>query len=185
MSWIDKTAVIGPGVEIGNDVIIGPYCVIGYPAEHPRIPYQFRGKVIIGDNCVLTKSITVDCPMTEGEYTVIGNGSHLYAQAHVGHDCKIGKNVVIAGAKIGGHSIIEDYCNIGLGAVTHQFTRLAPGIMLGAGSFIKGTHVRSYRIFAGSPARDIGLNKVLLERLIQDGTIPAQDLSDYSDLFEG
>lgn len=185
MNNIHATAIIGPNVTIGDNVFIGPYCVIGTPAEHPRIPYAALGKVVIGEGSILTKLITVDSPMSEGEYTIIGKGCHLYAHAHIGHDSKIGKNVLITGAKIGGHSIIEDYCNIGLNAVTHQFTRLAPGTMLGAGSFIKGTHVRPFRIFAGSPAKDIGLNKILLERLIDSGAMPSQSLFDYSYLFEG
>lgn len=34
MNYIHPTALIGPNVELGDNNYIGPFCIIGYPAEH-------------------------------------------------------------------------------------------------------------------------------------------------------
>jgi UDP-N-acetylglucosamine acyltransferase len=79
--------------------------------------------------------------------------------AHIGHDCNIQSNVTIScGAKIGGHSIIEQYSNIGLNAVLHQFAHVEEGCMIGASAFFKGES-EPYTKYAGVPARKLGENK--------------------------
>ena len=78
--------------------------------------------------------------------------------AHIGHDCSIFDNVTIScGAKIGGHSIIEEGSNIGLNAVLHQFTHVGENCMIGASAFLKG-EAKSNTKYAGVPAREIGSN---------------------------
>lgn len=180
MKYIDETAKIGPNVDIGNDVVIGPYCVIGFPAEHPTEPYRVAGKVVIKDGARLYKLVTVDASLYDDGVTVVGEGCILMAHSHVGHDAKLGRRVTLAtGAKIGGHSVIGEFSNIGLNAVTHQRSTLAPGTMLGASSFIKGDYVLPFCIFVGSPAKMVGPNRVLLQRLENEG------IADYSYLLEG
>jgi len=180
VNLIHHTAEIGPNVEIGAGVIIGPYCVIGFPAEHPSEPYEVAGKVIIKDGARLYKLITVDASLYKDGATIIGEGCVLMAHSHVGHDAQLGRRVTLAtGAKIGGHSVIGDYSNIGLNAVTHQRSKLAAGTMLGASSFIKGERDDPFRIFVGSPAKDICQNTVLLERLQDEGII------DFAHLLTG
>jgi hypothetical protein len=51
--------------------------------------------------------------------------------------------------------------------------------MLGASSFIKGEHLTPFRIFVGSPAKDIGQNIIGLQRLSDD------DMLDFAYLLEG
>jgi len=163
---IHPTAIIGANVEIGEGVTIGPYCVIGGPAEHPREPYVIKGKIKIGNGVTMTMGVTVDSPLTDEGLTIIGDGCYLMAKSHVGHDGKLGKQVTLStGSKIGGHSIIGDHSTIGLNSCTHQRTELAEGTMLGANSFIKGINKEPFRIFVGSPAKDIGINQFLLNRL--------------------
>jgi UDP-N-acetylglucosamine acyltransferase len=79
--------------------------------------------------------------------------------AHIGHDCIIQDNVTIScGAKIGGHSIIKAYSNIGLNAVLHQFTTIERGCMIGASAFIKCA-TEEFSKYAGVPAKKIGTNE--------------------------
>ena len=178
MNFIHRTAIIGSNVELGDNVVIGPFCVIGTPAEHPREPYIARGTVIVGNNVKLYKLVTVDSPIANDGMTIVGDGCTMMAHSHLGHDVQLGRDVAIAtGAKLGGHSLIGDYCNIGLNAVAHQRTILARGTMLGACSFAKGEYVNEFRILVGSPARDIGENKVLIKKLIDEGVFNLADLS--------
>jgi acyl-[acyl carrier protein]--UDP-N-acetylglucosamine O-acyltransferase len=78
--------------------------------------------------------------------------------AHIGHDCLIYSNVTIScGAKIGGHTVIKQYSNIGLNAVLHQFSIIEQGCMIGASAFFKGT-TQEFSKYAGVPARYLSPN---------------------------
>lgn len=179
-NYIHPTAIIGPNVTMGTGNYIGPYCIIGYPAEHKEYwkgeHYKthltssrgdsiytegntiFTGKVEIGNNNTFTGLVTVDAG-TEG-ITSIGDNCWFLKHSHVGHDSVIGDNVTIScGAKVGGHSIINNNCNIGLNACLHQWTDLPEGVMVGMGAIVtKKTQLEPFRKYAGVPARDIGSN---------------------------
>ena len=162
-NFIHRTAIIGDNVELGDNNYIGAYCIIGDPAEHKKFWGKKDGwdepksKVYIGDNNIITGLVTIDAG-TEYE-TFIRNNCFIMKHAHIGHDCRIWDNVTIScGAKIGGHSIIKEYSNIGLNAVLHQFTTIERGCMIGASAFIKG-ETEEFTKYAGVPARKIGINE--------------------------
>ena len=173
-NFIHPTAIIGDNVILGDNNYIGAYCIIGDPAEHKKY-WQYeeqikdygtlkimqkgqikRGKVLIGDNNVITGLVTIDAG-TE-DITTIGNNCFLLKHSHIGHDCHIYDNVTIScGAKIGGHSIIEQYSNIGLNAVLHQFSYIKEGCMIGASAFFKGES-EPFTKYAGVPAKYLSPN---------------------------
>ena len=153
---IHPTAVIGDNVILGDNNFIGPYCVIGEKAEHKKYWDQPIGKVFIGDNNIITGLVTIDAG-TESP-TIIEDNCFIMKHAHIGHDSWILHNVTIScGAKIGGHSIIKAYSNIGLNAVLHQFTTIEQGCMIGASAFFKGESEIETK-YAGVPARKLGKN---------------------------
>ena len=155
-NFIHHTAIIGDNVVLGDNNYIGPYCVIGEKAEHKKYWDQPIGKVIIGNNNVITGLVTIDAG-TETD-TIIENDCFIMKHAHIGHDCKILSRVTIScGAKIGGHSIIGESSNIGLNAVLHQFSVIRKGCMIGASAFFKGESEVETK-YAGVPARKLGLN---------------------------
>lgn len=156
-NYIHPTAIIGDNVILGDNNYIGPYCVIGERAEHKKYWNEQIGKVRIGDNNVITGLVTIDAGTIED--TIIKNNCFIMKHSHIGHDCWIMDNVTIScGAKIGGHSIIKEDCNIGLNAVLHQFTTIERGCMIGASAFIKG-QTEEYSMYVGVPAKRIGQNK--------------------------
>lgn len=162
--YIHPTAVIGPNVEIGAGTYIGPFCIIGYPAEHKQFwPYPdgsgMVGKVVIGKNCVITGHVTIDASTTD-EPTYIGHNVWMLKHSHVGHDAFIGNDVIIScGAKIGGHAIICPGCNIGLNATIHQRVEVPHNCMIGMGAAVtKKLEMKDGRKYAGVPAKDIGPN---------------------------
>jgi UDP-N-acetylglucosamine acyltransferase len=168
MNYIHHTAVIGPNVELGEGNYIGPFCIIGMPAEHKTFwpdrnccggldEAQF-GKVIIGNNNVFTGHVTIDAG-TETD-TVIGDNCFLMKSVHCGHDTQIGNDVTIScGAKIGGHTVVGNYSNIGLNAVVHQKQTIAEGVMIGMGAVVtKKLATEPYKTYAGNPAKMIGEN---------------------------
>jgi UDP-N-acetylglucosamine acyltransferase len=155
-NFIHPTAIIGDNVILGDNNYIGAFCIIGDPAEHKKYWGQEKGKVIIGNNNIVTGLVTIDAG-TEVP-TIIEDGCFIMKHAHIGHDCRIMNNVTIScGAKIGGHSIVGEGSNIGLNAVLHQFSIIKRGCMIGASAFFKGESEIEMK-YAGVPARKLGSN---------------------------
>ena len=116
---IGKNCIIHPHVTIydhtviGNDVIIHANTVLGadafYYKKRPEgfDPLVSCGNVVIEDGVTLGASCTIDKGVTAS--TVIGKGTKIDNQVHVGHDTIIGKKCLIA-AQVGiaGCVIIED-----------------------------------------------------------------------------
>lgn len=156
---IHPTAIIGPGVKLGKGNYIGPYCIIGMPAEHREKWNPYPGEVLIGDNNIFTGHVTIDAG-TDGP-TFIGDNCFMMKHSHIGHDAMIGSDVTIScGAKIGGHCHIFDQANIGLNAVIHQRQNIKQGVMIGMGSVVTAKlKVENFQTYAGNPAKHIGANK--------------------------
>ena len=164
-NYIHPTALIGPNVEMGDNNYIGPYCVIGFPAEHKEfwredaiIPGN-PGKVIIGNGCKFTGHVTIDAGTVHD--TIIGDNDWMLKHSHAGHDSDIGSQTVVScGAKIGGHCWVGTDCNIGLNAVIHQRKIIPHSCMIGMGAVItKKTELLPGMKYAGNPARCLGENK--------------------------
>lgn len=154
---IHPTALISPNVVIEDDVYIGPYCVIGFPPEWKGKEEQNKG-VFIGRGTRITGMVTIDAGAEQ--VTTIGRNCYIMKHAHVGHDCTINEGVTIScGAKIGGHTIVDAFTNIGLNAVIHQRQVIQSGCMIGMGSVVtKKLITEKNRKYAGNPAKDIGEN---------------------------
>jgi UDP-N-acetylglucosamine acyltransferase len=157
MKDIHPTVVLGPNVTIEDDVYIGPFCIIGMPAEWKGKEHIDKG-VIIKSGTRITGLVTIDSGV-EGP-TIIQNNCYLMKHSHVGHDALIGKNVIIScGAKVGGHAVISDGCNLGLNSVIHQKVIVPEGCMIGASAFVgKKSVLEPFRKYAGVPVKDIGSN---------------------------
>lgn len=158
MTNIHSTAVIGKNVTIEEDVYIGPYCVIGMPAEWKGKEDIDQG-VLIKKGTRITGLVTIDSGVER--ITTIGENCYLMKHSHVGHDAQLKDNVTLScGAKIGGHSIIESNTNIGLNAVVHQKVTVPEGCMIGASGFVgKKSILKPFHKYAGVPVKELGTNE--------------------------
>lgn len=156
-NYIHPTAIIGDNVKLGKNNYIGPYCIIGFPAEH-RKHWHECGEVIIGDNNRFTGLVTIDAG-TETP-TVIFNNVTMLKHSHVGHDVIVHDNCTIScGAKIGGHVILYANVNVGLNACIHQRVEIPEGCMIGMNAAVtKKTELERFMKYAGVPAKAIGVN---------------------------
>ena len=99
-------------------MVINPNAVIGSDAfyYHQRSdksfePWHSIGRVIIEDDVRIGALCTIDRGVSGN--TVIGKGSKLDDQVHVGHGVVIGKHCLIAAQSgIAGKTIIQDYVTI-------------------------------------------------------------------------
>jgi UDP-N-acetylglucosamine acyltransferase len=153
---IHETAIIYDGVVIEPNVQIGPYCIIGAPAE-------WKGKtsdkgVRICEGAILTGLITIDAGVERTTY--IGPNCYIMKHAHVGHDAILHSGATIScGAKIGGHANIGQNTNIGLNSVIHQKKIVPQDCMIGMGSVLtKGLIMSPGMKYAGNPAKLLGEN---------------------------
>lgn len=164
MAIIDPSVQLGEGVTVGPFVVINKNVVIGDNTEvmaHAHIDSNttlgrecrifpsaslgtypqditYAGEetsLEIGDKVTVREFVTVNRGTIKDEgVTRIGDGCFLMAYAHVGHDCRIGRNVVMANnLAMSGHVIVDDDVFISGTVGIHQF------VHVGTQAYIAGT----------------------------------------------
>jgi UDP-N-acetylglucosamine acyltransferase len=152
-------------VQLGKGVEVGAYSVIGGAAEIKKQRQLRHGKVIIESKTIIREHVTIHSSRNRHGTTYIGKGCYIQAHAHIGHDCQIGDNVIIACyACVGGHTLINDHANLALHTVTHPRTYIKEGTILGCNSFAKGI-LEPWSVYVGSPAKRIKANNHLRRKL--------------------
>ena len=122
---IGAYSVIGPNVEIGEDVIIHsqvnisrntkigngnkiyPFAAIGNDPQDLKYNGE-KTKLVIGNNNKIREYVTIH-PGTSGGggITKIGDNCLFMISSHIAHDCEVGNNVIIANnVPLGGHVTI-------------------------------------------------------------------------------
>ena len=178
---IGPFAIIGPGVRVGRgteicaratverNANIGSGCYIGSGAIIGGDPQdlKFSGEatwVDIGDNTRIREYVTVNRGTAASERTVVGSGCLLMSYVHVGHDCRIGDDVVLAnGVELGGHVLIGDSVVVGGSTSIHQFVRVGERAFIGGRSSVP-RDIPPYTKAAGDPLKLYGTNTVGLRR---------------------
>lgn len=176
---IGPYSIIGRNVTIGKNTTIGAYSHVEFTeiGENCRISYyvclgappqdiKYTGrktKVVIGDNCTIREYSTIH-RASKTEVTKVGNGCFLMSYIHIGHDCVLGEEVIMANcASLGGYTHIEDYAVLGALVGVHQFSRIGTLTMLGAGT-MAAQDIPPYTIACGDRAKLYGLNIIGLRR---------------------
>ena len=158
-AYIQSNVVIHEHTTIGDHVIIHSGAIIGTDAfyfkkkENTFKKWRTGGRVIIEDHvdigagCTIAKGVSGD--------TIIGQGTKMDCQVHVGHGVVIGKNCLIA-AQVGiaGKSIIED--NVTL----YGQAGIAQSITIGANSIVSAKSgvaksLEGNKTYFGAPAIEI------------------------------
>ena len=175
-SIIADNVYIGSGTVVGPHVIIDPYvsisknCRIFQYASIGAIPQaiKFSGEksfVKIGRGSTIREFVTINRGTAFGTgVTEIGEENLLMAYCHVAHDCKTGRNVILANsATLAGHITVGDYATIGGLVAIHQFVRIGDYAFVGGKSAVP-KDIPPYVIASGDRAKLYGLNKVGLKR---------------------
>lgn len=160
---ISKGVIIKSGVRIGENNDIHPYAVIGDMPQDIKRPKK-KGEIIIGNSNTIREFSTINLPIGEGTETKIGGNNYLMAYSHVGHNCKIGNNVLLVnGATLGGYSEVEDFAYISAFVPVHQWVKIGAYSLVGGGFRIIKDLV-PFAMAAGSPLRVISYNSRGLRR---------------------
>ena len=148
-------------VTLGREVVLHSGCVIGADGFgyvlHDGIYENFPqiGRVEIGDRVEIGANSCVDRAALG--VTSIGDGSKLDNMVHIGHNCKIGRHVVIAAQTgISGGVVVEDYVVIGGQVGIGDKARIESRAVLGSGSGVLTSKiVRGGQVLWGTPARPL------------------------------
>jgi UDP-3-O-[3-hydroxymyristoyl] glucosamine N-acyltransferase len=181
-SWIGPGVVVGDGVVVGRDcqlqarvtvypgTVMGDRVVVqagavlgstgfgyarnGETGEYLIFPQQ--GRLVVEDDVEIGANTTIDRGAL-GE-TRIGHGTKIDNLVHIGHNCVIGKNVIIAAQTgISGSSVVEDGAILGGQVGIGEHATVGAGVILGGGAgVLSGKKMRGPgEVFWGRPARPL------------------------------
>ena len=132
---IQAHAIIKRGAVLGDRVVVHPFAVIGGDPQDLKFDRATASGVRIGAGTVLREHVTVNRSTRPGGFTEIGENCFLMASSHVGHDCVVGRQAVLANAVLlAGHVHVGDYAFLGGGSSFHQFLRVGESAMVSGGS---------------------------------------------------
>jgi UDP-3-O-[3-hydroxymyristoyl] glucosamine N-acyltransferase len=163
------------GVQVGDRAILHSGCVIGADGfgfvfdkdRYRKFPQV--GRVLIGNDVEIGANACVDRGAL-GE-TVIGDGTKLDNMVHIGHNCRIGRHVVIAAQTgLSGGVVVEDYAIIGGQVGIGDKARIKSRAVIGSGAGVLTSKVvHAGEVMWGTPARPL---KEHLEQLASLGRLP-------------
>ncbi len=162
-TWIGPHVHIANGSTLGKNCKVHPGAVVGGPPQD----LKYKGEpttLEVGDNTVIRECVTLNRATIETGRTVIGSDCLFMAYSHVGHDCRVGNNVIMAnGSPLGGHVHLGDYVIIGGMSPVHQFVHIGDHAMIGGG-FRVVKDVPPYALCGQEPLCFEGLNIIGLRR---------------------
>jgi UDP-N-acetylglucosamine acyltransferase len=160
---VQSHMVIEGEVAIGRGNFIGHGAIIGVPPQDVSFSPDRKTKVEIGDDNIIRDYCTIHRGSPEGSATKIGDKNFLMAGAHVGHNCVIGNNVIIANnCLLGGYVRVDDGAFLGGGSTFHQFMHIGRLVMV-QGSSAFGKDLPPF-VVAAERNSVFGLNMVGLRR---------------------
>ena len=181
-SEIGENTIIQPNVFVGNNVKIGKNCLIhsnvclydhtvvgdnviihsgtilGADAFYYKNRPEKYDKLVSGGNVLINNNVEIGalCTIDKGvtASTVVGEGSKIDNQVHIGHDTVLGKRCLIASqVGISGCVIIEDFVTIwGQVGVTSGIT-IGEKAVISAQSGVSKS-LEGHKSYFGTPADD-------------------------------
>ncbi|TGL63024.1 UDP-3-O-(3-hydroxymyristoyl)glucosamine N-acyltransferase [Leptospira ognonensis] len=166
---IESGVEIGENTELRSGVVIYYNCKLGknnlihsntvigadgfgfYDFDGIRYKVPQIGNVVIGDDVEMGANCTVDRAALEE--TTIGNFTKFDDHVHIGHNCRVGNYVYIAGATVlAGSVTLEDGCILaGQSAVAEHLTMKKGSILMGLSGLTEDSKEKT--AYFGIPAR--------------------------------
>jgi UDP-N-acetylglucosamine acyltransferase len=160
---VQSHVVIEGEVTICSGNLIGHGAVIGASPQDVSFSPQRQTKVEIGNDNIIREYCTIHRGTADGSSTKIADENFLMAGAHIGHNCIIGSNVIIANnCLLGGYVQVDDGAFLGGGSTFHQFMHVGRLVMV-QGSSAFGKDLPPF-VIAAERNSVFGLNVVGLRR---------------------
>jgi UDP-N-acetylglucosamine acyltransferase len=149
---------------VGARTTIAPFASLGTPPQSVK----YRGgptRLVIGEVCDIREAVTMNIGTEDDRgVTEVGMRCMFMAGSHVGHDCLVGDEVILANnAVLGGHVVIGKHSFLGGQAAVHQYVRVGENVMVSGVSGV-ACDVIPFGFAMGQYAYLHGLNMVGLRR---------------------
>jgi UDP-N-acetylglucosamine acyltransferase len=161
---VSHVAIDGP-TKIGSDNSFFPFCAIGMDPQD--VTYQGEAtRLEIRDHNEIRECVTISRGTVKGGgVTRVGSHTLIMAYAHIGHDTVIGDHcMLVNGATLAGHVIVEEWAVVGALCPVHQFVRIGAHSYIGGGTTITQDVLPFSMTSASRDTHAYGMNKVGLER---------------------
>jgi UDP-N-acetylglucosamine acyltransferase len=151
-------------VSIGEDCQIFQYAAIGGAPQDLKFHGE-KSYLTIGRGSIIREFVTINRGTEAGGgITEVGEENYLMAYTHIAHDCKTGRQVILANnSTLAGHIEIGDHATIGGLVAIHQFVKIGNYAYIGGKSAVV-KDIPPFVIAAGDRATLHGLNNVGLKR---------------------
>lgn len=167
---IGENTHIGPHVVIDGHTRIGKnnrifqFCSLGEIPQDKKYAGE-PTRLEIGDNNTIREFCTFNIGTSQdAEVTRVGNHNWIMAYVHLAHDCQVGSHTIFANnASLAGHVRIEDYAILGGFSLVHQFCQIGMHAITGMGAALS-QDVPPYVTAAGNPTAPHGINSIGLKR---------------------
>ena len=175
--------IIGPEVQLGENCKLHPHVVLGGPSKlgsnNQIFPFAVVGgepqditykgeptRLEVGDRNVIREYVTITRgTLKGGGATRVGSDTLIMAYTHIGHDSVIGDHaMLINGATLAGHVIVEQWAVVGALCPVHQFVRIGAHSYVGGGTTITQDVLPYSMTSAERDTHAFMLNKVGLQR---------------------
>lgn len=164
--------VLQPGTTVGRECTLHPGVVIGAdgfgyrpaPDGNGIVKIPHIGGVRIGDGVEIGANTAID----RGKFgdTTIGDGTKIDNLVQIGHNCTVGRFVIICGAcAIGGSTTIGDGATLAGACMIADNVTIAPGAKLGGAAQVPGDIDADGEWWIGAPARPASETKRSLAAL--------------------
>ncbi|MEE8411556.1 MAG: acyl-ACP--UDP-N-acetylglucosamine O-acyltransferase [Acidobacteriota bacterium] len=150
--------------EIGRETVISPFASIGGAPQDLRYGGE-ETRLVIGARNTIRESATLNRGTADGGgVTRIGDGNLMMAYTHIGHDCRIGDDNILAnGSTLAGHVEVGNHATVGAYCGIHQFCRVADFAFIG-GFTVLTQDALPWVTTVGNRAKAYGLNLIGLRR---------------------
>lgn len=161
---IYPNVTIYPGTTLGDGVMVHAGAVLGSDGfgyvrdaksgRYEKFPQV--GRLVIEDDVEIGANTTIDRGALDE--TRIGRGTRIDNLVHIGHNCRLGENVVIAAQTgLSGSIVIENDVVLGGQVGVGEHARIEEGVMLGGqGGVLPNKVLRGKGVaFWGTPAQPV------------------------------
>lgn len=160
---LGHNVVIKSSARVGDDVSIHSFASIGDDPQVIDFDAQIKSYASIDCGSVIREGVTIHRGIGECSATKVGKNVYLMAYSHVGHDCDVLDNVVVANnVLLGGFVTVERNAFLGGSAVFHQFVTVGESAIVSGNATIT-CHVPPF-IIATDRNLANGINLVGLKR---------------------
>ena len=157
--------VVGGPTKMGSDNQIHPFAAVGGDPQD----VSYRGeptRLEVGNRNIIREYVTITRGTAKGAgVTRVGSDALIMAYTHIGHDSVIGDHaMLINGATLAGHVIVEEWAVVGALCPVHQFVRIGAHAYVGGGTTITQDVLPFSMTSAERDTHAFMLNKVGLQR---------------------